>query len=143
VKRNAIRKPDPARSRQMSLVRARGNKSTELKFAAFLRSRKITGWRRHAALPGQPDFCFSRERLVVFLDGCFWHGCPKCGRIPKSNVRFWTTKIEANAKRDRRNARELRRAGWRVVRVWEHALPKELTDSSRVLRLLHKIRRRA
>jgi DNA mismatch endonuclease (patch repair protein) len=141
--RAAIRRPSRARSQQMSLVRARGNKSTELKFAAFLRARKITGWRRHAALPGRPDFSFPRERLAVFLDGCFWHGCPKCGRIPKSNVRFWTTKIQANSQRDRRNVRELRKAGWRVVRVWEHALRRELTDSSRVLRTLHEIRQRA
>lgn len=126
------------RSRQMALVRGRGNKSTEQRFVSFLRSNGITGWRRHHDLPGRPDFCFSHERLVIFVDGCFWHGCPMCGRLPKSNVSFWKEKIEQNVRRDRRTSRTLRKLGWRVFRVWEHALDRELSTSGRVFRALSR-----
>jgi len=67
-----------ARSSVMSRVRGRGNKVTELKLLALLRQNKITGWRRHLRLPGKPDFAFPKKKVSVFVDGCFWHGCPKC-----------------------------------------------------------------
>lgn len=133
----ALKAPSPERSRQMSLVRSRGNKSTETRFVAFLREQGITGWRRHVALPGRPDFCFRSQRLVVFVDGCFWHGCPKCQRrLPVSNLEFWRSKIASNIRRDQRNFRTLRREGWRVYRVWEHALNHDLSPQGRILRAL-------
>ena len=62
----------------------------------------------------------------MFVDGCFWHGCPRHGAKPKQNRAFWARKLAANAARDRLVTRELRKRGWRVVRIWEHALrPKE------------------
>ena len=60
----------------MAAIRSRGNKDTELKLASILRASGITGWRRHQPLPGHPDFIFRHARLAVFVDGCFWHGCP-------------------------------------------------------------------
>jgi DNA mismatch endonuclease (patch repair protein) len=110
------------RSEIMSKIRSRGNKRTELAMVKLLRANKITGWRRHYPILGKPDFVFLKQRAVVFVDGCFWHGCPKCYVKPKSNSRFWTAKIQRNRERDLLVNRELRRLRWRVVRVWEHQL---------------------
>ena len=112
------------RSEVMSLIRSRGNKATELRLIEIFREYGITGWRRNQKLLGKPDFTFRRERVVVFVDGCFWHGCPKCYKRPASNQEFWDNKIAANRKRDRLVGRELTRLGWHVVRVWQHQLAK-------------------
>jgi DNA mismatch endonuclease (patch repair protein) len=77
------------RSDVMSLIRGKGNKETENALLALLRQNKITGWRRHLPLSGKPDFAFPKQRVAVFVDGCFWHGCPKCYTRPKSNLKFW------------------------------------------------------
>ena len=69
------------------------------------------------------DLTFPTERLVVFIDGCFWHGCDKHCRIPHSNREYWTAKIKSNAERDARNTRILASNGWTVLRAWEHAPP--------------------
>ena len=117
------------RSEVMSRVRSRGNRSTELRMISIFRSHGISGWRRNRPVLGRPDFVFPAGRVAVFVDGCFWHGCPWHGRVPASNVAFWTKKFEANQRRDRLVTRTLKRLGWRVVRVWEHALSG---DASRV-----------
>lgn len=110
------------RSEVMSRIRSKGNESTEMMMIRVFRRHGVTGWRRGQALPGKPDFTFRKERLCVFVDGCFWHGCPKCYREPGSNSAYWAAKVERNRARDKRVARELRREGWRVLRVWEHEL---------------------
>lgn len=110
------------RSLVMSRIRGRGNKDTELRLIALLRAAGITGWRRGRPLPGKPDFVFPRARVVVFVDGCFWHGCPLHATWPRQNAEFWQAKILGNQRRDRAVNRTLRAAGWRVVRIWEHAL---------------------
>lgn len=112
------------RSELMSRIRSRGNKKTELALVALLRANKIKGWRRHQPLPGCPDFLFPKHRLAVFVDGCFWHACPKHCKKPTGNRPFWEKKFAANKARDRRVNHTLRKAGWRVVRVWEHDLAK-------------------
>lgn len=71
-------------------------------------------------IPGNPDYANKRRKVVVFVHGCFWHGCGKHYRKPKSNAGFWRNKIAANMWRDSRNVRRLRRLGWRVVKIWEH-----------------------
>jgi DNA mismatch endonuclease (patch repair protein) len=116
--------PREKRSEVMSRIRSRGNRSTELRMAELFRRHGITGWRRHQPLPGRPDFAFRRERVAVFVDGCFWHGCPACYREPEGNKEFWRQKIERNCRRDRKVARELRRMGWSVLRVRECVLRK-------------------
>lgn len=109
------------RSHLMATVRATGNRSTESTVEAGLRAAGIRGWRKHPNnVPGTPDFYFSRYRLAIFVDGCFWHACPKCGRIPKSNTRFWTEKIAVNRRRDNRVRRQLRALGYHAMRIWEH-----------------------
>ena len=70
----------------------------------------------------RPDFVFRKQRTAVFVDGCFWHGCPRHATQPRSNRAFWRQKFSRNKKRDALVTRTLRRAGWRVLRVWEHEL---------------------
>lgn len=82
---------------------------------AGLRYRLANG----ARLPGTPDLAFRRAHVAVFVDGCFWHGCPKHGTVPKTNIEFWTAKIQRNRQRDRHVDRALRAMGWKVVRVCE------------------------
>lgn len=110
------------RSRVMSRIPAKGNKGTEARAARIFREEKITGWRRHAPLPGKPDFIFRKERVALFIDGCFWHCCPRHGRFPDDNPGYWIPKLQRNATRDRRVNRLLRSRGWRVLRIWEHDL---------------------
>src|SRR5438270_10289810 len=110
------------RSQLMSRIRGRANVSTELKIAGILRAADIRGWRRHLPLPGRPDFTFPQQRVCVFVHGCFWHGCPRCYRKPKTNSSFWAKKVAVNRTRDARVARELRKAGYRTVTIWECAL---------------------
>lgn len=110
------------RSYSMSRIRSRGNSSTELKLIALMRGAGIAGWRRKSKLCGRPDFVFPRCRVVVFVDGCYWHGCRKCGLNAKSNTAYWKPKIAGNIRRDRTNSRTLRGDGWTVVRLWEHDL---------------------
>lgn len=117
------------RSEVMSHIRGRGNKGTELALMAIFRRHGITGWRRNQKLFGKPDFVFCRARLVVFVDGCFWHGCPQHETKPKTNKAFWTRKLAANKTRDRLVTRTLRNQGWRVLRIWEHALRAHNADS--------------
>jgi len=112
------------RSAVMSRIRGRGNKDTELALIELFRQHRIIGWRRHQKVFGKPDIIFRRNRLAIFVDGCFWHGCPKHCRIPAGNRAFWERKFAANTARDRRVNRELRKLGWRVVRIWEHDLAK-------------------
>lgn len=110
------------RSQVMAAIRSRGNKGTEMRLASIFRAHGIRGWRRHQPLPGKPDFIFPKQRLAVFVDGCFWHGCPKHGRKPDSNRNYWLPKLRRNRKRSAEVGRALRKAGWRVLRVWEHEL---------------------
>lgn len=87
--------------------------------AALLRVGDRTARRNWADALGRPDFAWPRERVALFVHGCFWHGCPRHYREPKSNVAFWRAKVGRNAARDRKVARRLRRDGWRVFTAWE------------------------
>jgi DNA mismatch endonuclease (patch repair protein) len=103
----------------MSRIRGKGNEKTEVRLAKLLRKEGIRGWRRHLPVPGRPDFSFRKQKVAVFVDGCFWHGCPRCFRLPKQNRAFWKAKIERNRKRDRSVNGRLRRLGWKVIRIRE------------------------
>ena len=124
------------RSEVMSKIRGSGNKSTELALIKIFRENGITGWRRNYPLFGKPDFVFPEYGVAVFVDGCFWHGCPRHGNIPKNNREFWRNKIEGNKKRDRRVSRKLRSEGWLVCRIWECRLSGEEAVVGRIGRLM-------
>lgn len=74
----------------------------------------------------RPDIIFSRSRVAVYVDGCFWHGCPTHGTEAQNNAEFWSTKIVENRRRDQRNAQLLSDEGWCVIRAWEHEPPHEV-----------------
>ncbi len=110
------------RSFVMSRIRSRDNKDTEIALIKLFRANGIRGWRRGWPLEGRPDFVFPNRKTVVFVDGCFWHGCRAHSRPPKSNVQYWAQKLDRNKMRDRTVRRTLRKKGWRVIRLWEHDL---------------------
>lgn len=126
------------RSKNMSAIRSKGNLSTELRVIEILRQYRISGWRRNCKISGHPDFVFPKAKLAIFIDGCFWHGCPKCYRTPKTNIQYWVAKIKRNAIRDRRVSRLLRQTGWSVIRIWEHSLKSSTSVATRILRMLSK-----
>lgn len=86
------------------------------------------------------DIAFPSEHLVVFVDGCFWHVCPKHGNVPTSNPEYWEAKLARNVTRDRSNTRALRRHGWSVLRIWEHTPPE--AAARRVERKVQELRER-
>lgn len=123
----------------MRAVKNRRVKSTELALRARLLRAGIRGWRTYVcSLPGTPDFVFDGEKLAVFVDGCFWHGCPSWYRRPLSNQSYWDAKVQRNRERDLQVNIQLRKEGWRVLRVWEHDLvPKRSARAEkRLLRAL-------
>ncbi|MBI5761126.1 MAG: very short patch repair endonuclease [Planctomycetales bacterium] len=125
------------RSEVMSRIRSRGNKDTELRLIEIFRKSEITGWRRNQNLFGKPDFVFRSTRVVVFVDGCFWHGCPRCYRRPASNRKYWDAKVDRNRQRDREVTRSLTNLGWHVVRIWEHELSRR--NEARCLRRVRRV----
>ena len=138
------------RSQVMSRIRSRGNKETELALVKIFRANKIIGWRRHLEIRKEsgrrkfavrPDFVFRQERLALFVDGCFWHGCPKHCNQPANNRAFWFRKLSANKARDSLVTRTLRSANWRVLRIWEHTLRWATRDTRNEARLLRRIQR--
>lgn len=126
------------RSRVMAAVHSNGTK-LEQKLIALLGEAGIANFVcNEKSLPGKPDLAFMGARVAVFLDSCFWHGCPKHLRRPSSNDIYWRAKIDNNVKRDRRNRAQLRGMGWSVLRIWEHDLGKSTLIVSRVQRALAK-----
>lgn len=131
------------RSYNMSRIGSRDTKP-ELRLRKLLWERGLRGYRVHAKLPGKPDLAWSWGKVAVFVDGCFWHGCPSCGdgRAPVSNTTYWGGKRLMNQQRDARRTRELEAMGWRVLRLWEHEVLKETVKSAkRVEQLLARARR--
>ena len=115
----------------------RSDTRPELALRAALRRRGLR-YRLHVApesdLKCRADLLFRRARVAVFVDGCFWHGCPEHGTQPTTNARYWGPKIERNMKRDRFNTHALEARGWAVVRVWEHDDPE--AAAARVIEVL-------
>ena len=74
----------------------------------------------HPKMDGSPDIILKDKKLAIFLQGCFWHKCPKCYKEPATNVKYWLPKIEKNILRDKRNFRLMKKNGWKVMKMWEH-----------------------
>lgn len=97
-------------------------------------------YRIHHGLIGRPDIVFPGARVAVFVDGCFWHVCPKHGVKPKTNKEFWKEKLKKNRARDRRVNRSLGNDGWFVMRVWEHEIEESLQKTASNIRRVVQIR---
>jgi DNA mismatch endonuclease (patch repair protein) len=122
-------------SRRMGAIRGKGNRTTEEKFRGMLVRAGIRGWTMQTKhIKGKPDFYFSESMVAVFLDGCFWHGCARCGHVPGKNRPFWKAKIERNRQRDRDSDRHLREIGVTPIRFWEHELAESPGECIRRLR---------
>jgi DNA mismatch endonuclease (patch repair protein) len=117
------------RSEIMRKIKSKQNKSTELKLIQFFKTYKIIGWRRNFKLFGKPDFVFPKERVVIFVDGCFWHGHDCRNTKPKDNQEYWRQKIEQNKKRDKKVIQTLISKNWDVIRLWEC----ELKDKTKLI----------
>lgn len=128
------------RSHNMACIRSKNNTSTEIRMIELLRSWSVTGWRRGFPLSGKPDFAFPKARLALFIDGCFWHGCPRCALTPATNRHYWNPKIRRNIKRDRVVRQILLSNGWHVLRVWEHSLLHPIYVRRRLIRALLDVR---
>lgn len=114
-----------ARSALMSRVRDRDTKpELSLRRALWRRGYR---YRLRYPVPGKPDLVFPGPRVAVFVDGCFWHGCPVHGTTPASNTAFWNEKLSRNESRDREVTRELLETGWTVLRFWEHHVERDLS----------------
>lgn len=110
------------RSELMQRIKPRDNKSTERRFRSALMRAGAGGWTIQPDIPEHPDLAFMSERVAVFLDGCFWHGCDDHYKPPKTRADYWARKVKANKERDARTLRALVADGWKVFRVWEHDL---------------------
>lgn len=111
------------RSEVMSKIKSKDT-TPEMKLRKELWARGYR-YRIHYKLPGKPDIVFVGKRIAIFVDGCFWHKCPKCYIKPKSNKKYWLPKIEKNVERDKKNTKLLENKGWKVIRIWEHEIKKD------------------
>ncbi len=107
------------RSQIMRQVKSSRNKSTEIKLIDFFKTHSIKGWRRNCKLFGKPDFVFIKTKIVIFVDGCFWHGHNCRNTKPKDNKEYWDAKIGNNIQRDKLVTENLIEKGWFVIRLWE------------------------
>ncbi len=117
------RSPKPSNdtvSKVMSANRAQGTKP-ELLLRRLLWKSGLRGYRKNVkGLPGKPDICFTKTKLSIFINGCFWHRCPHCNLpLPKSNQQFWKDKFEANVNRDLNKQNMLKELGWQTLTIWE------------------------
>lgn len=116
------------RSENMRRIRSKDTKA-EMVLRKALWSAGLRGYRVHPQrVTGRPDVAYVGKRLAVFVDGCFWHSCPRCFVAPKSNTTYWSTKLARNQGRDLEVTEALRKEGWTVLRVWEHEVEEQLDD---------------
>jgi DNA mismatch endonuclease (patch repair protein) len=111
------------RKKNMSRIRGK-NTGPEIKLRKLLWSRGIRGYRIHYNLLGKPDIVFTKKKIAIFIDGCFWHKCSICFQKPETRKEFWMKKISSNVERDLKNTRQLQEEGWTVLRFWEHEIRK-------------------
>jgi DNA mismatch endonuclease (patch repair protein) len=107
----------------MSRIRAK-NTGPEVRFRKLLFANGIRGYRIHYKLTGKPDIVFTKRKIAIFIDGCFWHKCPVCFQEPETRKEFWMKKIQSNIERDKKVNEKLREDGWTVIRIWEHEIRK-------------------
>ena len=122
------------------------NTKPELLVRRALREAGLPGYRLHwKACPGKPDICYPGRKVAIFVNGCFWHRCPRCNpSVPKRNVEFWEAKFQRNVERDRRALAELEAMGWTSVVIWECELKRDRIDArmAEVARIVRDAERR-
>lgn len=118
------------RSAVMKAVKSKNTKTTELKMIKVFKDNRIIGWRRTYPLKGKPDFVFPKQRVVIFVDGCFWHGHDCRNVTPKDNADFWNKKRAYNKAHDLEVSNFLELNGWKVLRIWECELKKKNIDQT-------------
>ncbi len=124
------------RSATMAAIRSKNNKSTELPLKMALVRSGVKGWRTNDTnIKGKPDIYFTIQKLAIFVDGCFWHGCKMCGHIPKTRESFWSAKISRNIQRDKSINGFLKKSDIKVLRFWEH----EVRDQKNLRSITTKI----
>lgn len=128
------------RSEIMKAVRSKGNKSTEQRLIQLLKENHITGWRRNYDVKGHPDFVFLKQKIAIFVDGCFWHGHDCRNTRPKDNGEYWVKKRERNMKHDNEITELFESRSWTVLRIWECELTKKNQHSAlcRLQEALHR-----
>jgi len=115
--------------RKLNMSHIRGkNTGPEIKLRKLLWTRGVRGYRIHYNLPGKPDIVFTKKKIVIFVDGCFWHKCPICFQEPDTRKEFWMKKIGTNVDRDLKITKQLQEEGWTVLRFWEHEIRKTPDD---------------
>ena len=126
--------PYPAPTSATATKKMRSNRRVDTKPEVELRSslhkqgfrfRKDYRIRLSDGRTVHPDVVFTRKKIAIFIDGCFWHSCPTHGTVPKSNQGYWLPKLKQNVDRDRLADESLSASGWHVIRVWEHSVPEE------------------
>ena len=119
------------RSEIMSRIRGKDTKP-EIALRKALWRKGLRGYRKNAKkVPGKPDVCWQGRKVAVFVDSCFWHGCPAHFRQPKTNAGFWRRKIARNKERDREVSERLRGEGWLVIRLWTHLPAGRMAEAVR------------
>jgi DNA mismatch endonuclease (patch repair protein) len=117
-------------------MRAVGSTGTglERRLWSTLAGMRVRGWRKNVkTVVGKPDVVFEERLVALFVDGCFWHGCPDCRRpLPVTNREYWERKIRRNVERSLENDRLLEEQGWTVVRIWEHEMSEAAIVRSRI-----------
>lgn len=111
------------RKLNMSRIRAK-NTGPEAKIRKMLSAKGIRGYRLHYKLSGKPDIVFTKKKIAIFIDGCFWHKCPVDFQEPETRKEFWMKKIQSNVDRDKKVNKQLKAEGWIVLRFWEHEVRK-------------------
>jgi DNA mismatch endonuclease, patch repair protein len=120
--------------RKLNMSRIRGkNTGPEIKLRKLLYAEGFRGYRIHYDLPGKPDIVFTKKKIAIFIDGCFWHKCPICFQEPATRKEFWMKKIRSNVERDNTNTCLLREEGWTVIRIWEHEIRKNTESAIRLI----------
>lgn len=128
------------RRKTMRAVKSRGTKP-ERRLFSMLAGMGLRRWRKHANdIVGKPDVVFDQDKVAIFIDGCFWHGCPHCKRPlkPQTNREYWEHKIQRNIERAQKYNQQLSEQGWEVLRIWEH----EIRDSSCRKEIRRKLRQK-
>lgn len=128
------------RSQIMRAVKSRDTKSTEKTLLGLFKENGVTGWRRTYDVKGHPDFVFLKQRVAIFVDGCFWHGHDCRNTRPSDNAEYWQKKRERNIRHDKEVTRNFEGRGWTVLRIWECELKKKNREKTlkKILSAIHE-----